>query len=77
MFAKIPASVQHAALALVSALLTWAATDMSSWDFPIGIKAVLAALVTWALGYLAPPVTNYGIGSRPVVHDGGRADGDW
>lgn len=68
MFANIPASVQHAALALIAALLTWAASDLNSWGLPLGIKAILAALVTWALGYITPPVNTYGIGAR-------RADG--
>lgn len=79
MLTKIPPSVQHAILALVAALLTWASTEIHTWDLPIGIKAILAALVAWAIGYLAPPVNTYGIGSRPVVNQGvdNRTDGEW
>lgn len=62
MLAKVPASVQHAALALIAALLTWAATDLDSFGLPLGVKAVVAALLTWAVGYLAPVVNGYGVG---------------
>lgn len=64
MFAKVPVSVQHAALLLVATLLTWGATDIDSFGLPVGVKAVLSALLTFALGYLAPVVKSYGVGSQ-------------
>lgn len=63
MFDNLPSPVQHALLALVAALLTWAAANIDSFGLPLGVKAVAAALLTFAIGYLAPPVNNYGIGS--------------
>lgn len=64
MLSKVPVSVQHAALALLATLLTWAATDLDSFGLPIGVKAVLAALLTWAVGYLVPAVNTYGVGTK-------------
>lgn len=70
MSVRIPAAVQHAALLLLSALLLWVSEVIPSIDTlsPV-VTAFLGAVISWAIGFIAPIISSYGVGSRPATPD--------
>jgi hypothetical protein len=65
MLDRLPAWARHLLIALISALLAWAASDL----VPIltdqgGLAAVAGAVLTSLLLVLTPLVRQYGVGAR-------------
>ncbi len=63
---------RHLVLIVLSALASWAATDLVPWlrEQPDGWAAIAAAVVTMAAAVLTPLTRQYGVGA-PSADDSG------
>ena len=69
MLDRLPAPLRHLIIALISALLAWASTDL----IPVlgkqgGTAALIGALMTEVLLVVTPLVRQYGVGA-PDTHN--------
>lgn len=66
MIAKIaawPAQVRHLLLLVLAALLTGLAEILPSLNLPATLLPFLGATITYALAWVTPLITSYGVGS--------------
>lgn len=59
-FDVLPTAVQHAAIALAVALLTWGGTVIPA-HLPIPIAGIVGAAITILVGWLTPLTAQYGL----------------
>lgn len=62
MFNKLPVDVQHAALVLVVALLTWGGQNLDSLGLPTTVVPFVSGALVYLIAFLNKDVTAFGRG---------------
>lgn len=69
MFKTFSPAAQHAILVIIAALLGWAGPNLQAISgVPPVIASLLGALIAWFVGYVAPPISSYGLTGRKGAH---------
>lgn len=66
MLRKLPVDVQHAALVLIVALLTWGGQNLDSLGLPAQVVPFVSGALVYFIAFLNKDVTAFGRGSETV-----------